>query len=65
MKTRMNALELIRTGILKTNRLNDAQFLMAKTYRGVPDVDAHDDAPQQGSETETKELTTRGQSNQH
>jgi hypothetical protein len=59
----MNVLDLIRTKILKKKRLNDAQFLMAKAYRGVPYVDAHHDAPEE--KHEPKELTYRGQSYTH
>ena len=42
----MNVLDLIRTKMLKDKRLDDAQFLMAKAYRGVPYVDAQHDQPQ-------------------
>ena len=55
----MNTLELIRTKLLKTQRLEDAQNLMAKAYRGVAYVDAHHDAPTKGDEP--KELSYRGQ----
>ena len=57
----MNVLDLIRAKMLKSKRLNDAQFLMAKSYRGVPYVDAHHDEPKPSSEGTTKELTYRGQ----
>lgn len=59
----MNVLDLIRTKILKAKRLDDAQFLMAKAYRGVPYVDAHHDdpKPREGDQEATKELTYRGQ----
>lgn len=59
----MNVLDLIRAKMLKAKRLDDAQFLMAKAYRGVPYVDAHHDDPKpQGDNQEaTKELTYRGQ----
>ncbi|MGL6132596.1 MAG: DUF4278 domain-containing protein [Prochlorococcaceae cyanobacterium] len=59
----MNVLDLIRTKLIKQKRLNDAQFLMAKSYRGVPYVDAHHDAPPQ--QAKTKHLTYRGQSYDH
>lgn len=59
----MNVLDLIRTKIIKKKRLNDAQFLMAKSYRGVPYVDAHHDDPAQTSKT--KHLTYRGQRYDH
>jgi hypothetical protein len=59
----MNVLDLIRSKIIKKEHLNDAQFLMAKAYRGVPYVDAHHDEPV--SEEETRRLTYRGQSYQH
>jgi hypothetical protein len=55
----MNVLDLIRTKMLKDKRLDDAQFLMAKAYRGVPYVDAHHDQPQPSGEA--RELTYRGQ----
>ncbi len=50
----MNVLDLIRTKMLKAKRLDDAQFLMAKAYRGVA-------KPAE----ETKELTYRGQHYAH
>jgi hypothetical protein len=57
----MNVLELVRNKILKTQRLHDAQFLMAKAYRGVPYVDAHHDLPaEKGQSDEHKQLTYRG-----
>jgi hypothetical protein len=55
----MNVLNLIRTKMVKDKRLDDAQFLMAKAYRGVPYVDAHHDAPH--DDNAVKELTYRGQ----
>jgi len=55
----MNTLELIRNKLLKTQRLEDAQNLMAKAYRGVAYVDAHHDAPAQ--QPEPRELSYRGQ----
>jgi hypothetical protein len=55
----MNTLELIRTKLLKAQRLENAQTLMAKAYRGVAYVDAHHDAPAQSQEP--KELAYRGQ----
>ncbi|MEO1004186.1 MAG: DUF4278 domain-containing protein [Cyanobacteria bacterium J06638_7] len=54
----MNVLDLIRSKIVKEQRLNAAQFLMAKSYRGVPYVDAHHDDPAQTGKTE--QLTYRG-----
>ena len=54
----MNVLNLIRTKMVKAQRLDDAQYLMAKAYRGVAYVDAHHDEPKAG--TEAKELTYRG-----
>lgn len=54
----MNVLDLIRTKMLKKKRLNDAQFMMAKSYRGVPYVDAHHDAPT--PDTSSNEHTYRG-----
>lgn len=59
----MNVLDLIRSRILKAQRLDGAQFLMAKAYRGVAYVDAHHDEPQ--PEQATKELTYRGQHYAH
>ncbi|MFO8237005.1 MAG: DUF4278 domain-containing protein [Prochlorococcaceae cyanobacterium] len=56
----MNVLDLIRSKVIKEQRLNGAQFLMAKSYRGVPYLDAHHDDPKQ--QTRTKQLTYRGQS---
>ncbi|SBO43710.1 DUF4278 domain-containing protein [Cyanobium sp. NIES-981] len=57
----MNVLELVRNKILKTQRLHDAQFLMAKAYRGVPYVDAHHDQPtDKGEQDDHKQLTYRG-----
>jgi len=55
----MNTLELIRSKILKTKHLEDAQMLMAKSYRGVAYVDAHHDEP--AASAEPKDLTYRGQ----
>jgi len=55
----MNVLNIIRTKMVKDKRLDDAQFLMAKAYRGVSYVDAHHDEPQAASTN--KELTYRGQ----
>ncbi len=54
----MNVLDLIRTKILKAQRLDDAQYLMAKAYRGVAYVDAHHDEPKTGEVTQ--QLTYRG-----
>lgn len=59
----MNTLELIRSRILRTKHLEDAQLLMAKSYRGVAYVDAHHDEPVASSEP--KELTYRGQHYAH
>lgn len=59
----MNVLDLIRSKALKERRLNGAQFVMAKSYRGVPYVDAHHDDPRQ--EGKTQQLTYRGQSYDH
>lgn len=57
----MNVLELVRTKILKTQRLQDAQFLMAKAYRGVPYLDAHHDDPVLSSQSDDhRQLTYRG-----
>ena len=55
----MNTLELIRSRILKTKHLEDAQMLMAKSYRGVAYVDAHHDEPVAGDKP--KDLSYRGQ----
>ncbi|MEB3276909.1 MAG: DUF4278 domain-containing protein [Cyanobacteriota bacterium] len=55
----MNVLNLIRTKMVKAQRLDDAQYLMAKAYRGVAYVDAHHDEPR--AATEARELTYRGQ----
>ena len=55
----MNVLDLIRTKMIKDKRLDDAQYLMAKAYRGVSYVDAHHDEPQ--ADTSHQELTYRGQ----
>jgi hypothetical protein len=63
VETVMNVLDLIRTKILKAKRLDDAQFLMAKAYRGVAYVDAHHDEPK--PEEATTELTYRGQHYAH
>lgn len=60
----MNVLELVRKKMLKNKRLDDAQFLMAKAYRGVPYVDAHHDDPDATEKTK-KLLTYRGQSYEH
>lgn len=54
----MNVLDLIRSKMLKKKRLNDAQFMMAKAYRGVPYVDAHHDDPT--PDTSGEEHTYRG-----
>lgn len=54
----MNVLELIRKKMLKKQRLNDAQNMMAKAYRGVPYVDAHHDDPT--PDTSGGEHTYRG-----
>lgn len=59
----MNVLDLIRAKTLKKEHLNDAQFLMAKSYRGVPYVDAHHDHP--NTEESTRQMTYRGQSYSH
>ncbi len=59
----LNVLDLIRAKTLKKEHLNDAQFLMAKAYRGVPYVDAHHDQP--AREENTRQLTYRGQSYNH
>jgi hypothetical protein len=59
----MNVLEIIRAKMVKDKRLDDAQFLMAKAYRGVPYIDAHHDEPQPTGEA--RELTYRGQPYQH
>ncbi len=59
----MNVLNLIRSKMLKDKRLDEAQFLMAKSYRGVPYVDAHHDEPAQNDQP--KHLTYRGQSYDH
>lgn len=58
-ETTMNVLNIIRTKMVKDKRLDDAQFMMAKAYRGVSYVDAHHDEPQAASTH--KELTYRGQ----
>ena len=55
----MNTLELIRNRILKNQRLEDAQNLMAKAYRGVAYVDAHHDEPP--VQSEPRDLAYRGQ----
>ncbi len=54
----MNVLEIIRTKMVKDKRLDDAQNLMAKAYRGVAYVDAHHDQP---TAHVPQELTYRGQ----
>jgi hypothetical protein len=59
----MNVLDLIRTKMLKAQRLDDAQFLMAKAYRGVAYVDAHHDEPKPAAPT--RELTYRGRHYAH
>ena len=58
VETVMNVLDLIRTRMLKAQRLDDAQYLMAKSYRGVAYVDAHHDEPKPGEVTQ--QLTYRG-----
>ena len=62
-ETVMNVLNLIRTKMLKAKRLDQAQFLMAKAYRGVAYVDAHHDEPRTADMS--KELTYRGQHYTH
>lgn len=64
VETEMNVLELIRKKIIKDQRLDDAQFLMAKAYRGVPYVDAHHDDPEKSDDAK-KLLTYRGQRYEH
>jgi len=59
----MNTLELIRSRILKTKHLEEAQMLMAKSFCGVAHVDAHHDAP--AVNAEPKELIDRGQPDAH
>ena len=52
--SKINTLNLVRQQILRQNRVNQAQLLLAKAYRGVPYTDAqHDDKPD-------AELTYRG-----
>ncbi len=63
VETVMNVLDLIRTRMLKAQRLDDAQYLMAKAYRGVAYVDAHHDEPKPGDVT--KQLTYRGRHYAH
>ena len=58
-ETTMNVLNIIRTKMVKDKRLDDAQFLMAKAYRGVSYVDAHHDEPRAAGALQ--ELTYRGQ----
>ena len=42
----LNPLHLVRQQIIRQNRLNEAQLLLAKAYRGVPYTDAqHDEKP--------------------
>ncbi len=60
----MNVLELIRNRILKDQRLDDAQYLMAKAYRGVAYVDAHHDAPKSAGDG-NRTLTYRGRHYSH
>ena len=50
----INALELIRSGILRRDALHAAQLLQIKTYRGIP----YDQAPH--SSPQPAELTYRG-----
>ena len=50
----LNALELIRSGILKRDALHTAQLLQLKTYRGIP----YDQA--QHSASQPADLTYRG-----
>lgn len=50
----LNALELIRSSILRRDALHAAQLLQLKTYRGVP----YDQAPH--SSPQPAELTYRG-----
>lgn len=59
----MNTLELIRSRILKTRHLEEAQMLMAKSYRSVAHVDAHHDAP--APSREPRVLTVHGQPAAH
>jgi hypothetical protein len=60
---RLNVLDLIRRKILKKEHLNDAQFIMAKAYRGVPYAHSHHAKPT--SEEKSIQLTYRGQSYEH
>ena len=53
----MNHLSLIKKGIEKRARLTQAQFLMAKAYRGVDYVDAVHDRPEKEGPTD---LSYRG-----
>jgi len=59
----MNVLDLIKTKTIRNQRLNAAQFLMAKAYRGVAYVDAHHDSPE--TSKEPKHLTYRGHQYDH
>jgi len=59
----MNVLDLIRTKMIKAQRLDDAQYLMAKAYRGVAYVDAHHDEPRPAEPT--RKLTYRGRPYNH
>ena len=44
----MNVLPIIRRSMQKEQRLRQAQYLMAKAYRGVPYNDAPIDQPHSG-----------------
>lgn len=46
----MNTRELSSNGCAESQQLNDAQFLIAKAYRGVEYVDAHHSTPPQSGE---------------
>ena len=53
----MNHLSMIKSALIKKQRLSEAQRLMAKAYRGVDYVDAHHSRPEP---KRASDLTYRG-----
>jgi len=49
----MSPLILIKRSTQRKQRLNEAQFLMAKAYRGVPYSSSGDSAPRTSTPTKT------------
>ena len=50
----MNHLSMIKAALIKKQRLQDAQQLMAKAYRGVAYTDAHHGRPEPKRSTDLK-----------